>query len=104
MVRFRLADGRVCDLVAEPGESLMEVAVRNGVEEIVGECGGSATCGTCHVTVPPEYRDRVGEPDSAEDQTLEYTAVPRGEGSRLACQLAADEVGAIEVLVAERQY
>ncbi len=104
VVRFRLADGRVSELDPEPGESLMELAVRHGLDGIVGECGGFAVCGTCHVTVPAEHRDRLPEPSAEEDQTLDTTAVPRGPGSRLACQVDGAAARGIEVIVAERQY
>ena len=33
------------------GHSIMEGAVRNGIEGIVAECGGSATCATCFTKI-----------------------------------------------------
>lgn len=66
--------------------SLMRAAVGNQVRGIVGECGGSATCGTCHV-----YLDHTTEsfdpPTGDEEDMLEWTAAPRAENSRLSCQL-----------------
>lgn len=72
--------------------SLMRAAVGNQVRGIVGECGGSATCGTCHV-----YLDHSTEtfdpPSGDEDDMLEWTAAPRAENSRLSCQLVPQQEG-----------
>ena len=50
-VHFTDADGAVREVEANPGDSVMETAVRNGVPGIVAECGGSLSCATCHVFV-----------------------------------------------------
>jgi ferredoxin, 2Fe-2S len=34
---------------APSGITLMEVAVGNGVQGIVAQCGGACACATCHV-------------------------------------------------------
>ena len=69
---------------ASPGETVMLVAVRNGVEGIIGECGGEMSCATCHVKV----RDRglFLSPTQDELDLLEL-AEDQGEDSRLGCQL-----------------
>jgi 2Fe-2S ferredoxin len=36
-----------------PGETLMSVARAHRVEGILGDCGGSCACATCHVYVDP---------------------------------------------------
>lgn len=75
------------------GTSLMKAALANEVPGIVGECGGSATCGTCHV-----YLDRGAElfapPSGDEEDMLEWTAAVRADNSRLSCQLVPTEEGA----------
>lgn len=76
----------VIDAVA--GTSVMRAAVTNGVEGIIGECGGQAMCATCHVYVREEYLDRLPEMTDDEEEMLEVTASPRDEvRSRLGCQL-----------------
>ena len=42
------------------GHSIMEGAVRHGIDGIVAECGGSATCATCHVFITPTWQETVG--------------------------------------------
>ena len=68
------------------GQSVMEVARRNGVEGIVAECGGSCACATCHVYVDPDWRDTVGPPSADEADMLDF-AFDRHPESRLSCQI-----------------
>jgi len=87
-VVYTAADGTVTTIEGRPGDSVMETAVRNGVKGIVGECGGSLSCATCHVFVAPETLELVGGPASSlEDDMLDGTAVDREDNSRLSCQI-----------------
>ena len=72
---------------AAVGESVMAAAVKNGVPGIVGECGGNASCATCHVWVRAEFADLVGEPNELEEDLLEMAVSERRDGSRLGCQI-----------------
>ncbi|MEY4500107.1 MAG: hypothetical protein RL319_1095 [Actinomycetota bacterium] len=87
-VTFVRADGSSTTLTAQEGLSLMQVAVQNGIPEIIAECGGSLSCATCHVFV--EY-DPTGElvdsRGAVENEMLECTAVLSKENSRLSCQI-----------------
>ena len=38
-------------LEAYQGETLMELAKRNNIDGILGDCGGACACATCHVYV-----------------------------------------------------
>lgn len=89
---------------AETGKSLMLVARDNDVDGILGECGGSCACATCHVYVEPEWQQVVGEPDVLEEMTLEGVAhITRGN-SRLGCQiLLTEEMDGLRVAVAPPQ-
>jgi ferredoxin, 2Fe-2S len=69
------------------GESVMATAVKNGVPGIVGECGGNASCATCHVWVREEFLPLVGEPNDMEEDLLDLGVSDRREGSRLSCQV-----------------
>ncbi|WP_417555278.1 2Fe-2S iron-sulfur cluster-binding protein [Microbacterium sp.] len=86
-VVYTADDGIVTEIDGRPGDSIMETAVRNGVPGIVGECGGSLSCATCHVFVAPETRELVGGPGDLEDEMLDGTAVDRRDESRLSCQI-----------------
>ncbi|MCG3749543.1 MULTISPECIES: 2Fe-2S iron-sulfur cluster-binding protein [Amycolatopsis] len=72
------------------GVSVMEAAVDNGIDEILAECGGNATCATCHVFVCANDLDRMPAVSELENEMLDGTAEPRRATSRLACQLVAD--------------
>ena len=73
---------------ATTGESVMATAVKNGVPGIIGECGGNASCATCHVYVREEFASLVGEPDETEDDLLELGVGDRRPTSRLSCQIS----------------
>ena len=72
---------------AEEGVSLMELAKRNGIEGILGDCGGGCSCATCHVYVDAGWWDRVGEPDDIEGDLLDMVADVKRAHSRLGCQI-----------------
>lgn len=71
---------------ASNGASVMETAKKNKVPGIDADCGGGCSCGTCHVYIEPEWRDRVGEANALERATLDF-AVDVKPNSRLSCQL-----------------
>lgn len=77
------------EVEAVVGESLMVAATRAGVEGIIGECGGSAMCATCHCYAaggPP-----LPEKEALEAETLEFVAENVRPESRLACQIIVTE-------------
>lgn len=72
------------------GESVMEAGRTLGVPEMVGECGGSLSCATCHVYVDADWFDRIPAPEEYELELLEGAIDPRPT-SRLSCQIILDE-------------
>ena len=88
-VTYISSDGVATTVEAQDGQSMMETAVANGVPGIIGECGGSATCGTCHVYVDAAFIERLPPPSDVEDDLLDCTAAERQPNSRLACQIKA---------------
>ena len=82
-----LPDGQSTTLEVAAGQSLMEAAVARGVPGIVGECGGSMSCATCHVVVDPGWFARTGDIGTFEDQMLDVTEADREPTSRLSCQI-----------------
>jgi 2Fe-2S ferredoxin len=65
----------------------MATAIAQGVDGIVGECGGNLMCATCHVHVPPPWGERLPQPSEEEEAMLEGTAAERRADSRLGCQV-----------------
>jgi 2Fe-2S ferredoxin len=85
----------------EPGESLMMIARANGVDGILGDCGGSCSCATCHVYVDPQWTEKAGSPDEIEASTLDMVSDIQRSNSRLCCQITMrPELNGIRVTVA----
>lgn len=89
---------------ATAGDSVMATAVKNGVPGIIGECGGNASCATCHVWVRPEFLPMVGEPGDLEDDLLDLGVGERRPTSRLSCQIkVSEEIDGLTVDIPEEQ-
>lgn len=86
-VTYTSAQGEVEEFEGNAGDSVMEIAVRNGLQGIVAECGGSLACSTCHVYVDEKHLPELPPMDEMEDMMLDGTVSERQENSRLSCQL-----------------
>lgn len=96
-------DGTQRSVEAVNGHSVMEAAVKNGVKGVLGECGGTCSCSTCHCYVAPEWMDRVPPKGSEEADLLDFAWEPR-ETSRLTCQIAVtDAIDGLVLQVPARQ-
>lgn len=80
-------DGSQTQIDAHEGQSVMNAAVANDVDGIVGECGGAMMCATCHCYVDEAWADRTGPREEGEDDMLEGAASEVTEHSRLSCQI-----------------
>ncbi|MGW2889735.1 2Fe-2S iron-sulfur cluster-binding protein [Streptomyces griseoruber] len=101
-VIFQLPDGTERKVTAASGTVLMQAAVSNGVQGIVAECGGNASCATCHVYV--DRSELAGGPNDVEDEMLDFTAAERRPTSRLSCQVElSDALDGLVVHVPEEQ-
>ena len=78
-------DSRAIDV--PDGDSVMEGAIKNGIDGIVAECGGACMCATCHVYVDADWLAKLPKMESDEDAMLDSTASDRKPNSRLSCQL-----------------
>jgi ferredoxin, 2Fe-2S len=97
-------DGSTREIAAAEGTSLMQAVVAAGETGIVGECGGSAMCATCHVYVDESWADRLPAPLANELELLDCTAAERRATSRLACQIKLDAgIDGLQVRLPERQ-
>lgn len=86
-ITYVSVDGAEHAIDATSGDSVMATAVRNGVPGIIGECGGNASCATCHVWVRREFSDLVGAPGDLEEDLLDLGVSERRATSRLSCQI-----------------
>ena len=89
--------GKAVTVEVAEGWSLMQAATAHGVEGIVGECGGSCACATCHCYVDEAHAATLPAAAENELSMLEAVAAERRPNSRLACQLKAS--AALEGLV-----
>ena len=80
-------DGTQTTLDVEPGDSLMQAATARAIPGIIGECGGSLSCATCHVVVGPAWFAKTGKVENFEDQMLDVAEAERQPTSRLSCQI-----------------
>lgn len=83
------ADGRAKTIDVPNGWSLMMGATANGVTGIVGECGGSCACGTCHCYVDEARLSELPPQEAGELDMLDMVAAERKPNSRLSCQIKA---------------
>ena len=90
-VTWTLPDGSTISADVAAGTNMMEAAVANNVKGVVGECGGSLSCATCHVYVGSDWAKKTGMPGDFEDAMLDATEVERTDASRLSCQITADD-------------
>jgi 2Fe-2S ferredoxin len=92
-------------VTVDSGITAMEAAVKNGVPQIDGDCGGAAACATCHVYVDPDWIGRTGPAaEGMEKSMLEFAEEVR-ETSRLACQIAiTDELDGLILRLPEKQH
>ena len=106
MVRiiYRLKDGSAQTIDASPGENVMQVAADNGIDGIIGRCGGYGSCGTCHVYVDEQWAAALPEPSFEEDEMLAGAPAKRLPTSRLGCQVRLTEaLDGIAVTIPECQ-
>jgi len=85
------------------GKSLMQVAVDNGVTGILGDCGGSCRCATCHGYVAEAFLGLL--PPRSETEVFMLEGVPElKDSSRLCCQIRmTPDLDGIVVTLPEEQ-
>ena len=83
---FIEADGTHHCIDAPLARSLMQIALDHSVPGILGECGGSCSCGTCHGVIDVSWTPRL--PAMNETEVFMLEGIPeRQNGSRLCCQI-----------------
>ncbi|PHP68491.1 (2Fe-2S)-binding protein [Zhengella mangrovi] len=103
-VTYISTTGEKTTVEGKAGDSVMQTAVDHGIDGIVGECGGSMACATCHVFVDEAFLAATGEKSDSEEAMLEGAASDVRPNSRLSCQIRlSDALDGLVVQVAEEQ-
>ena len=104
ILHFKTSDNTLHTVDATVGESVMETAIKNDIDEVVAECGGSLICSTCHVYLEDATVAILPEAEDAELDMLEGVAAERQANSRLSCQLIiTEEMNGHTILTPDRQ-
>lgn len=82
-------DGQEHELEGIEGWRVMEI-IRDYGLPIKAECGGCASCATCHVYIADEWLDKLYPPRDDEQDLLD-TAPDVTDNSRLSCQILMSE-------------
>ena len=84
-------------------KSLMQVAVDNAVPGILGDCGGSCSCATCHGYVDQRWSAQL--PTRSETEVFMLEGVPDlRDNSRLCCQVrVTPQLDGIVIHIPEEQ-
>ncbi|MGP3791565.1 2Fe-2S iron-sulfur cluster-binding protein [Pseudomonas sp. B392_1p] len=83
---FVQQDGSEQHVHAEVGQSVMQAALNNQVPGILGDCGGSCSCATCHGYVEADWAEHMPAAEPYEHDML-TCAMDVTEHSRLTCQI-----------------
>ncbi len=98
---FKHPNGKVTEIDAPNGISLLEVAHKNDIS-LEGACEGSLACSTCHVIIEDQAMfDGLPEPTEDEEDMLDL-AFGLTHTSRLGCQIMInDELDGLTVRLPE---
>ncbi|MGF6266322.1 2Fe-2S iron-sulfur cluster-binding protein [Paraburkholderia youngii] len=86
LIRFIQPDGSEAAVSATVGDSVMQTAVNNQIPGILGDCGGSCSCATCHAYVDEAWSSHMPAAEPYEVDML-TCAMDVRENSRLTCQI-----------------
>lgn len=86
-ITYKTHEGATREVDVPVGTSVMQGAIKNGVDGIIAECGGNCMCATCHIYVDPTWVAKLEPIGDTEDAMLESTAAERLPNSRLSCQV-----------------
>lgn len=78
-------NGRRQEVDAPVGMTVMEAAVDCDISGIIGACGGSCACGTCHIYIDDPWLARLPKRSREEENKLDEVAAEVKRSSRMAC-------------------
>lgn len=97
-------NGATTEVDVDPGVTVMQAALDNGIDGIIAECGGACSCATCHCYVDDVWAEKLDPPSDIEKDMLECVLEPK-TNSRLACQIfVTNEMDGLKVSLPESQY
>ncbi|KAA0910007.1 2Fe-2S iron-sulfur cluster-binding protein [Aquicoccus porphyridii] len=103
-VTFIEHDGTETTAEGDHGDSVMSLAVAQGVDGIVAECGGGMMCATCHCYVDDAWFGKTGPRSEGEEDMLESAVTEVKPTSRLSCQITlSDDLDGLVVRLPEVQ-
>lgn len=89
----------------EGATTAMNVARLNGVAGIEAECGGTLSCGTCHVYVAEGDLTKLPPPSREEEDMLDLVAAERRPTSRLCCQIILGKnLDSLKLMLPDTQF
>jgi 2Fe-2S ferredoxin len=104
IVTYVSSSGIARKVEAPSGMSLLQAALNQRVEGILGECGGNCMCATCHVYVDFPFLNRIPPAKENEKFMLSIAAEGPATNSRLCCQIKmTEELDGIVVRLPGRQ-
>lgn len=104
LITFITHDGEIHETQVAAGTNLMQAAIDNGIDVILGECGGACSCATCHCYIDEAWFDKVGGAGDTEQAMIECALEPMAT-SRLGCQVSVtDDLDGIVVRLPESQF
>ncbi len=104
IVQYVSASGVARQIEVPSGMSVMQAALNNKVEGILGECGGNCMCATCHVYMDAAFLSRIPAAKENEKFMLSIAAEGPKENSRLSCQIKmTDELNGLVVRIPGKQ-
>ena len=101
---FVEAEGQRHEVDVAEGVTVMEGARIAGVPGITADCNGACACATCHSYLEPSWMERLGAPDSREEDMLDFAPGYEPVRSRLTCQITVTaEMDGMVVTLPEEQ-
>ena len=104
LITYITHDGAQFDIDVRNGSTVMQGAVDNLLDGIVGECGGSCSCANCNCYVDPAWVGKLPQAQAMEKDMLECVLSPQ-PNSRLSCQIVVDaSLDGLVVRLPESQF
>ena len=89
-ITFVFKSGEKRDFLAYAGQTLLDVARANKLDEIEGACDGAMSCSTCHLVIDPAWYGKL-PPAKLDELDMLDLASGLTKTSRLGCQIRLTE-------------